>query len=272
MVVGNLVAAIVRAVGGLRPAVIAALDDQVHLVAALRTHLRCPQLPVRSERQAEDVAMAHRRNGARRCAQGLPARALRGQVDDLAEVAVRILRRGHLLPIARGDEHRSVGREGDAVREMAVAGHLRRLPPDHLEAVDARLAPAEDQAPIAERRAARAVRPCLRVAQVDALVAGEIRMGDDVAEPALTRDLHGWNAGHLLLAAGRGLDQPKVSAFLGDRAMPVICTPLPGRKVHRPGRIEAGNFGDGEGAIRRRIAAPADSPGAAPQAARSRTA
>ena len=66
MVIRDVAAVIMAAVGGPRPAVILARDDQVDLVAALAAHLRFPQPPVRREREAEQVAMAHRPEWLRR--------------------------------------------------------------------------------------------------------------------------------------------------------------------------------------------------------------
>ena len=76
-------AVIMAAVGGSRPAVIAARQDQVELVAALRAHLGLPQPPVGREGEAEQVAVAHACNESARRSRWPSG----GHVDDLAEVA-----------------------------------------------------------------------------------------------------------------------------------------------------------------------------------------
>ncbi len=75
------------------------------------------------------------------------------------------------------------------MREMAVARHLRLLAPDRPVSLDSRLAGAEDEPAVADRRPAGAVRTGFGEAQIDPLVAGEIGMGDDVAETTLAGDL-----------------------------------------------------------------------------------
>src|SRR5918993_640992 len=59
-VIRNRASAVMAAVGNDRPSVVAAPLDQVQLVAALRAHFRRPQATVRSERESQDVAVAHR--------------------------------------------------------------------------------------------------------------------------------------------------------------------------------------------------------------------
>src|SRR3546814_8772860 len=53
------------------------------------------------------------------------------QADHLAQIFGHVLRRVELLPFARGDEQiLAIWRKGEAVREMAAAGHFRVLLPD----------------------------------------------------------------------------------------------------------------------------------------------
>ena len=124
--IGDVAAVIMAAVRHDRIAVILAGLDQIELVAALGAHLDRPQPPVGREGEAEIVALAHRVE-LRRDAAAIgewPARdrlPFRGQMEDLAEIAVERLRRVEFLPLARRQEDRPVGREGDAVGEMAVA-------------------------------------------------------------------------------------------------------------------------------------------------------
>ena len=77
--------------------------------------------------------------------------------------------------------------EGDAVREMAVSGHLC-LPPNDPEVRQPWRALAEFQGAITERGAAGASRATLSEAQVNSPIAGEIGRNDDIAEPALPRN------------------------------------------------------------------------------------
>src|SRR3546814_9253883 len=74
------------------------------------------------------------------------------QADDLAQILVHVLSRFHLLPVARGNEQVSVRRKCDASGIMAVAGHFRFLPPDHLKIFERRFR----QRRACERGAARA--------------------------------------------------------------------------------------------------------------------
>ena len=82
-------------------------------------------------------------------AQGIVATAdalsLVRHMNDLAKVAVRILRRIELEPLAAADEHRPVRSEGDAFGIMRAAADFRLLAPNDPEAVDARLALPQDQ-------------------------------------------------------------------------------------------------------------------------------
>src|SRR5204862_3523422 len=59
-VIGNVAAVVIAAVRGLRPAVIAAGQDEVHLIAAHRTHFGLPQAAIRSESKPQQIAMADR--------------------------------------------------------------------------------------------------------------------------------------------------------------------------------------------------------------------
>src|SRR3546814_13200896 len=61
------------------------------------------------------------------------------QADHLAQIFGHVLRRVELLPFARGDEQiLAIWRKGEAVREMAAAGHFRVLLPDDLQSLDSR--------------------------------------------------------------------------------------------------------------------------------------
>ena len=86
----------------------------------------------------------------------------------------------------------------------------------------------------------------LGIAQIDALVAGEVRVGDDVAEPALPRDPDLRNAGNLLLPAGRRVDQPQPAFLLGDERGGGQRQAAAGKKRHRPGSREIRHLGDRE--------------------------
>ena len=57
-VVRDVHAVVIAAVRHVRPAIVAAGQDEVDLVAAARAHLSLPQPPVRREREAKGVAMA----------------------------------------------------------------------------------------------------------------------------------------------------------------------------------------------------------------------
>src|SRR3546814_18158621 len=61
------------------------------------------------------------------------------QADHLAQIFGHVLRRVELLPFARGDEQiLAIWRKGEAVRDMAAAGHFRVLVPDDLQSIDSR--------------------------------------------------------------------------------------------------------------------------------------
>ena len=83
--------------------------------------------------------MAHRpdivqRPVDRAVARGCPVEL---EPDDLAEMALPVLRGFHLLAVAAGKEDvLPIGAEGDAVRIMPAPGHLGGLAPDHGEIVD----------------------------------------------------------------------------------------------------------------------------------------
>ena len=232
----------------------------------LRSHFAFPQPAVGSEGQAQHVAMAHR------VMVPADALALVGHVDDLAEVAARVLRRVDLMPLAATTEHRPVGAKAMRCRIMTVARDLRRLPPDDLEALDARLRPgrgsgARSRAP---RRWCRSAR--LGEAQVDALVAGEAGMRDDIAEAALARDLTaGTPATSCLRPVAVSISHSLppfsvTSAMLGQRhAASRAGSPSP-RGDSKRGDLRLGERPLG------RIAGRTIAIGDAPQAARARTA
>src|SRR4029079_4252657 len=165
----NVRAVVVADVRRLGPPIILARLDEVDLVAALRAHLGLPQPSVRGEGQSQQVAMAE---GGIATADPL---SFGRHVDDLAEIDIRVLRRCELEALAAGDEQRAVGREGDALRIMLSAMLLRLLAPDRLVPLDPRLPLPEDKAAIADGRATGAVGPRFGKAEIDALVAGEIR-------------------------------------------------------------------------------------------------
>ena len=128
---------------GQRPTVIAALLDQVQLIAAAWTVLGFPKLPLGVEGQALGGAMAYRPDFGRipRLANEgiiLGRRAVGGQVHDLAQRLVGILGRGETLAIAGGEEQRlAVGRKGDGGAELAALAP-RAIAPDDLQAFQGR--------------------------------------------------------------------------------------------------------------------------------------
>src|SRR3546814_11599096 len=55
------------------------------------------------------------------------------QADHLAQIFGHVLRRVELLPFARGDEQiLAIWRKGEAMREMAAAGHFREIGRAHV--------------------------------------------------------------------------------------------------------------------------------------------
>src|SRR3546814_3047709 len=109
------------------------------------------------------------------------------QADHLAQIVGHVLRRVELLPFARGDEQiLAIWRKGEAVREMAAAGHFRVLLPDDLQSLDSRRV-ALDQLRLADDGAERVARSGLDPTQIDGAARHEIGGEDDVAEAALDR-------------------------------------------------------------------------------------
>ncbi|KAG1258223.1 hypothetical protein G6F65_015650 [Rhizopus arrhizus] len=191
IVVGNRTAIVVVAIGDDRVAVVGTAHDQVQFVTTGRAHLVCPQLAVGIEGHAEDVAVAQR---PYLCGDA----SLRGErivggqaaiiveADDLAEVAAHVLRRIEFLPLAGADPQLAVRAEGEAVAVVAFAADLGALPPDHLQVLQlAGAAGVQRQRGAGDGGTAGIQRAFLGVAEVDHVVAGELRMQDHVAETAL---------------------------------------------------------------------------------------
>jgi hypothetical protein len=238
-VVGDLAAAVVAAVGRLGPAVVAALLDDVQLVAALRAHLARPERAVVGELQAERVAVAPAPDLRRRTAlirQRVAGRrfAVEREPDDRAERVRRVLGRRLLLAVAGADEEvLAVGVERDAVREVAVARHLRRLAPDDLEVLEGRRPVAGGQ-PRPTDHGTRAAVARLRPAEVDPLVVLEAGRDDHVAEASLPGCDDVGHARHLGALAGLGVAQSECAGALGDEQVA-----RPRHEGHRPRRLEA---------------------------------
>src|SRR5204862_179472 len=190
-VIGNVAAVVIAAVRGLRPAVIAAGQDEVHLIAAHRTHFGLPQAAIRSESKPQQIAMAER-------IMMTDALALGRHMNDLTEIDVGILRGRELETLATGDEHGPVRGECDALRIMRAAFDLGLLPPNRPETFQVRLALSEYQARIADSCTAGSIRASFGKAQINALVAGKIGMRDNLGKTALPLDMDSGNTRDLL--------------------------------------------------------------------------
>src|SRR5690606_20273585 len=126
------------------------------------------------------------------------------EADDLAQVGRHVLGRLELLPVAGRDPQLAGRVEGQAVAEVALAAHLRRLLPDALDAVQVAAARAVEGEPRAHHHRTVDAAAALDVAQVDAAVARVLRMQDHVAQAALSAIGHGGHAADRAgLAVGR---------------------------------------------------------------------
>ena len=247
--VRNVAAVIIAAVGGARPAIIAAALDKVDLIAAHRPHLHFPEPPARIEGQAEKVAVTQspdlRGHPAPR-GEGIVGRhrAVVVQPHDLAEIAAHILRRIEMLALARADIELAVRPEGDAVREMAAAVHLRLLAPDHLQVAEAGAGFAEIEMCPADDGAARAIVARLDPAQIDQPVLRETGVEDDVTQAALPSIRNLRHAGDVEHSAV-GTAELQAAAFLCHQQVAI------GQKGHRPRLVELADLLHLEGALRR---------------------
>ncbi len=121
-----------------RVAIVPPGNDQVHLVAAFRSHFALPQPAVGRERESEQVAVAdgpELRGDAAPAGPGIARGGLTfgRQPEDLAKVAAHVLGRIEMLALARCQVEEAVRTECNAVREMAISVQLRLLPPDDFE-------------------------------------------------------------------------------------------------------------------------------------------
>src|SRR5690606_9060449 len=113
-------------------------------------------------------------------------RAVLREAQDLAHVGSQVLGGIELLPLARTQPQRAFAVDGDAMAVVALAGHLRHLAPDHLEAFKPPAAGVvEDELRPRQRRAARIAAAGLGIAEIDDAVRGEFGMRQHVAEAAL---------------------------------------------------------------------------------------
>ena len=202
--VGNLAPVVVIAVGDDRVAVVRAAHDAVQLVAAGRAHLDHPELPVGVEGHAQRIAMTQGPDlvvGAdavdeRLFLDVIHEGIVRGrrtvvlEAQDLAHVALHVLGRRELLPIARGDPQVTVVVEGESMSVMAVVEHLRILAPDDFGIGEPAATFAEFEYSAHDRRTAGIACAALGVAQVDDPVVRVARVQDHVAEPALAAVVH----------------------------------------------------------------------------------
>src|SRR5690606_40689493 len=91
------------------------------------------------EADAQRIAMAQRpdlRGHAALAGEGIVGRdaAVVVEADDLAQVGRHVLGRLELLPVTGRDPQLAGRVEGQAMAEVALAAHLRRLLPDALDA------------------------------------------------------------------------------------------------------------------------------------------
>src|SRR6056297_1203942 len=199
VVIGYFAAVVVIAVGDDRITVIRAAHDAVQLVAVRGTHLGYPELTVAVESHAQRVAMAQRPYlvvGTDAIDQGLLLavvdegvvrrnRAVLLETQDLAHVALHVLGRCELLPIAGGYPQIAVVVEGETMTVMTVVEHFRILAPDDLRVGEPAPALAELEHGSHDRRTPCVADTALGVAQVDDPVIGVLRVQDHVAQPAL---------------------------------------------------------------------------------------
>src|SRR5690606_23719094 len=139
--VRDRLAVILFAIGNQRITVVGPFLDQIEFVAVLGAHLMRPELAIGSECHSQNVAMAERpdlRRYLTLISEGvvLGHAAIVVQPHHLAQIAVHILGRVKLLPLTGADPQHTVAIERETMAEMAVAGYLRRLPPDHLQVLE----------------------------------------------------------------------------------------------------------------------------------------
>ena len=241
-------AIVVVAVGHDRVTVVFPAHHQVQLIAALGPHLVVPQPALRIERNAQRVAVAQRPH-LRGHAPLVGERIVRGdaavvvQAHDLAHVRLHVLRRVELLPVARADpEHAIV--EGNAVRVMALAGHLRDLAPDDFDVLERAPAAAIEHQPRAGHGGAGGIALAgLGVADVHELVAVEPGMQHHVAQAALAAVGHRRYAGDLAAEVAVDVIHQQPARLLGHQQAPV------GQESHRPRFVEPGHLFHLEGPI-----------------------
>ena len=228
--------AVGAAVAHLGPAVVAAGLDAVEFVAALRAVLVHPQLrSARAQRRALGVAVAvgpDLRAGLAHPGVARRDAAVAVEADDLAQGAVEVLRRVELLTLAERDVHRLVGPEHDAGAVMAVAGGLRDLAVDDLDALEAvaHEPPTGDGGPCATllRTAAG-----LGVGPVDPGLAREVGVDGDIEQTALVAEHHRRHGERGEGAFAGGVEQQQGARLLGDEH------PAIGQEREAPGALEA---------------------------------
>ena len=161
-----------------------------------------------------------------------------------AERVAEILCGFQLLPVAAGHEHVVlVRRKGDAVRVMAPAGDLGRLPPDDIQPFHIAACPCGAvERSLAHDRSARVAFTRFGPAEIDGAAADLIRrfarQEGDVAQPALAAIINPRQTGDRSGAAGRGVDEFHRARLFGDeQCIGARC------ELRRPGFVE--------GAIRR---------------------
>ncbi len=156
--------------------------------------------------------------------------AVQREVQDLAQRLVGILGGGEALTVAdRQVQGPAVGREGDLRPELAALAALA-VPPDHLQAVQARGALAEGQPGPGQRQAGASVAG-LGIGEVDGVVRGVMGRQEDAQKAALSLGQDGRRVGDRRLAAGLG-HQPDMTRLLGNQHAPV------GQEGQAPGQVE----------------------------------
>ncbi len=246
--VGNFDAIVIVAIGAIRPAVVRAPVDAVELIAARRAVLDFPQLPVEVGSEAEHVAVAV---GPDLLAGAIPGgeRIVRRDAavwiepHNRAEVVGHVLRRRLLHAVPAGDEQvGTVGRKGDAVREMSAAGDGRLLLPDHFQPFDGTAICARTvQRTACDHGAAGITLGSLGPGEVDRPAAGVIGREGDVAKAALSAIGNFRQAGDVDNTPARRREQLRRAGLLGDEDIAGARL-----KGHRPGFVEAGKRAGGK--------------------------
>ena len=208
---------VVAAVAHPRPAVVAAGDDAVQLVAALRAVLVHPEFvgpgaDRRALRVAVPVAPDLRPGAGDGRVVGRDG-SIAADPDHLAERGLKVLGRRPLLPLTKRHEERLVGPERDAGTEVAASRHLGHLPVEHRDALEgaAHELPAGHGGP---REPGLGSRPGLRVGPVHPRVGGEVRVERDVEEAALPVRDHRRQAGQGRLQGAVGPQDDHRAALL----------------------------------------------------------